>query len=107
MECWRYFVRFRRGVVVVLGKRGLTLEQDGEGWETDSPMFLEAWSARPNLGLRKASEFDFKTDAQGVLRASSAFVDRDLLPENLVKSSLSGPFGAHPKRSIDKPALLM
>ncbi|GFX48610.1 transposable element Tc1 transposase [Trichonephila clavipes] len=39
------------------------------------------------------------------LRAPFALADRDLLPKNLVKSSLFGPraLGAHPKRLMDKP----
>ncbi|GFW25053.1 hypothetical protein TNCV_3155561 [Trichonephila clavipes] len=44
------------------------------------------------------------------LRVSFVLVDRNLLSENLVKSSLSGFFCALPvprlNRSIDKPALL-
>ncbi|GFW96920.1 hypothetical protein TNCV_2160551 [Trichonephila clavipes] len=38
------------------------------------------------------------------LRDPLALADQNLQPENLVKSSLSGPLGAHTKPPMDKPA---
>ncbi|GFX42849.1 hypothetical protein TNCV_5072131 [Trichonephila clavipes] len=39
------------------------------------------------------------------LQAPLALKDRNLKPEHLIKSSLSGPLGARPKSPMDKPEL--